>query len=111
MGLVLILVVVLGVTTVRRISNKSEKGTVESIYLTQKTKLRPQYRRTQVLREIQAETSFPYMSTGDYAISGLDTAPYLGSDEVTSTRALLVDADNRTVLYQRGAGDRISRRP
>ena len=40
MGLILILVVVLGVTAVRRISNKSEKGTVESIYLTQKTKLK-----------------------------------------------------------------------
>ena len=109
MGLVLILVVVLGVTAVRRISNKSEKGTVESIYLTQKTKLKAAVPAdTGAAGDTGTETSFPYVSTGDYAISGLDTAPYLGSDEVTSTRALLVDADNRTVLYQRGAGDRIS---
>ena len=109
MGLVLILVVVLGVTAVRRISNKSEKGTVESIYLAQKTKLKAAVPAdTGAAGDTGTETSFPSVSTGDYAISGLDTAPYLSSDEVTSTRALLVDADNRTVLYQRGAGDRIS---
>ena len=47
-------------------------------------------------------------SAADYVISGLDTAPYLGSDDVTSTRALMVDVDSRTVIAQKGAGERIS---
>ena len=63
MGLVLILVVVLGVTTVRRISNKSEKGTVESIYLTQKTKLKAAVPAdTGAAGDTGTETSFPYVS-------------------------------------------------
>ncbi|OUQ19605.1 D-alanyl-D-alanine carboxypeptidase family protein [Lachnoclostridium sp. An138] len=46
--------------------------------------------------------------TADYSISGQDTAPALTSGEVLSTRALLINWDTRSVVAQRGAGDRIN---
>ncbi len=44
----------------------------------------------------------------DYSISGQEEAAALTSGEVMSTWALLVDWDTRTVVAQRGAGDRIN---
>ncbi len=109
LGLLLVLLVTLGVTAVKKITKKSAKGTLESIYLTQEAKLEAGIPAdTGEGTDTDAENGTSYVSKGDYTITGLDTASYLGSDEVTSTRAILVDADNRTVLYQRGAGDRIS---
>lgn len=58
--------------------------------------------------EAEAEAVEASAVTADYSISGQDTAPALTSGEVLSTRALLIDWDTRSVVAQRGAGDRIN---
>lgn len=58
--------------------------------------------------ETEAEAVEASAVTADYSISGQDSAADLTSGEVMSTRALLVDWDARTVVAQRGAGDRIN---
>ena len=107
MGAVLILLVVLGVTIVKKVKGKPAKSAVQTAYQSVESQIQAVVPETKDNTDSTGEAA-SYVVKGDYTISGLDAAPYLGSDEVTSTRALLVDADNRTVLYQRGAGDRIS---
>ena len=108
MGLFLFLVLVLGSITVKHMTKKAAAGATETAYLAMRTKIEASIPAGTSDGTDSAETVSSYAVSGDYTISGLDGASYLGSDEVTSTRALLVDADSRTVLYQRGAGDRIS---
>ena len=108
MGLFLFLVLVLGSITVKHMTKKAAAGAMETAYLAMRTKIEASIPAGTSDGTDSAETVSSYAVSGDYTISGLDGASYLGSDEVTSTQALLVDADNRTVLYQRGAGDRIS---
>ncbi|MEQ2473391.1 D-alanyl-D-alanine carboxypeptidase family protein [Laedolimicola intestinihominis] len=108
MGLFLFLVLVLGSITVKHMTKKAAAGATETAYLAMRTKIEASIPAGTSDGTDSAETVSSYAVSGDYTISGLNGASYLGSDEVTSTQALLVDADNRTVLYQRGAGDRIS---
>lgn len=107
-GLCLFLVLVLGLITVKHMTKKAAAGATETAYLAMRAKIEASIPAETSDGADTSETFSSYAVPGDYTISGLDGASYLGSDEVTSTRALLVDADNRTVLYQRGAGDRIS---
>ena len=95
MGAVLILLVVLGVTIVKKVKGKPAKSAVQTAYQSVESQIRAIVPETTDNTDSTGEAA-SYVVKGDYTISGLDTAPYLGSDEVTSTRALLVDADNRT---------------
>lgn len=108
LGLCLFLAVLSAMTAVKHISQKSDTGVAKTAYLAIRSKIEATASAGTGDGKDTSETVSSYAVSGDYSISGLDSASYLDSDEVTSTRALLVDADNRTVLYQRGAGDRIS---
>ena len=58
--------------------------------------------------EAENEITAASAEAADYSVNGQDAAAALTSEEVISTRALLVDWDTRTVIAQRGAGDRIN---
>ncbi len=113
MVLILIAVIFLMVTLVRTLhkgaSSKAAKSEITQVDITnseaENTEAADQ---TDTTEDTAQEAENSYVVTGDYSITGQDSASYLGSDKVNSTRALLVDADNRTVIAQRGAGDRIS---
>lgn len=84
MGLFLFLVLVLGSITVKHMTKKAAAGATETAYLAMRTKIEASIPAGTSDGTDSAETVSSYAVSGDYTISGLDGASYLGSDEVTS---------------------------
>ena len=113
MALVLLFLILLTVRLVHARLKKEPDGTAASAYLAMESQISAPAAGDSsdtgdTTGEDSIDTTGAYVTTGDYSLSGQESASYLGSDEINSTRALLVDADNRTVIAQRGAGERIS---
>lgn len=108
MALVLVLLIVGIVLLVKKATGKKAVGTTAttvSAVLGETRKVREQAAQA---AEDQEDGLLTGVSDKEYSIGGRDTAKYLGSENVTSTRALMVDADSMTAVAQRGAAERIN---